>query len=305
MENKKYPSIGVAVITHNSKLHLKHCLPQLLQSPVNSRVLVVNSSSHDGTVEEATRLGAETLVIPRAEFNHGITREAARNYLGTEIVVMLTPDAYAIDNQLIEKIIRPITENRASIAYARQIPHLGADFFESFSRAFNYPEESQLRGIEDIDRFGTYTFFCSNSCCAWKSEALDEIGGFQHVLLGEDTIAVAKLLKKGHRIAYVSDAVVKHSHCYSLWQEFQRHYDTGLARKEYQTLLSLSGNDSKRGKAYSYALFSKLAKKAPERIPYAVAQLLAKYMGYHLGRISLNAPRGVKKVFSSQDFFWN
>ena len=37
----------------------------MLSSPLHPRVLVVNSSSNDGTVEEAEKLGAEVLVIPR------------------------------------------------------------------------------------------------------------------------------------------------------------------------------------------------------------------------------------------------
>ncbi|HEY4831864.1 MAG TPA: glycosyltransferase family 2 protein, partial [Waddliaceae bacterium] len=61
----------MAIITHNAKHHLPCCLPPLLQSSLKPRVLVVNSSSNDGTVEQAQSLGAETLVIPRADFNHG------------------------------------------------------------------------------------------------------------------------------------------------------------------------------------------------------------------------------------------
>lgn len=232
------PSIGVAVITHKAKNHLPLCLPPLLQSSLKPRVLVVNSSSHDGTVETALELGAETLVIPRPDFNHGSTREKARKHLDTDIVVMITPDAYALDTHVLERLVKPIIEGKASISYARQIPHDGADFFESFHREFNYPSESHIRGIEEIGRYGVYTFFCSNSCAAYSNKALDEIGGFHSTLLGEDTVAVAKLLRKGHKIAYTAEAIVKHSHRYTLMQEFKRTFDTGLARAEYGHLLS-------------------------------------------------------------------
>ena len=83
-------SIGVAIPTYRARAHLAHCLPPLRESPLRPRILVVDSSSGDGTVEEAERLGAETLVIPRNEFNHGATRELARRRLGTEIAVMVT-----------------------------------------------------------------------------------------------------------------------------------------------------------------------------------------------------------------------
>ena len=49
MQNRS--SVGVIVVTHNAKKHLAHCLPYLLNSELCPRVLVVNSSSNDGTVE--------------------------------------------------------------------------------------------------------------------------------------------------------------------------------------------------------------------------------------------------------------
>lgn len=298
-------SIGVAVITHSAKYHLPRCLPPYLNSPLKPRVLVVNSSSHDGTVEVAKALGAETLVIPRNEFNHGATREVARKFLNTDIIVMVTPDAYAASDGLLEALINPILHQNCVVAYARQIPHEGADFFESFAREFNYPSESHFRCIDDCQKHGVYTFFCSNSCAAYLNKALDEIGGFEPVLLGEDTVAVARLLHRGYQIAYVAEAVVHHSHRYSLVQEFRRSFDTGLARKEYRHLISVGGKDSLRGKAYALELAKRLWQNNRSLLPYAALQTAIKYMGYQLGKISVNAPKWLKKTFSSQDFYWS
>lgn len=260
------PSIGVAIITHNSKRHLLRCLTPLLQSPLTPRILVVNSSSTDGTVEMAKQLGTDVLVIPRREFNHGATRELARRHLQTDIVGMMTPDAYFIDELAFGKLINPIINHQAAAAYARQIPHEGADFFEAFPRDFNYPPQSHIRSIQDVAQYGVYTFFCSNSCAAYSSKALDDIGGFSSVLLGEDTVAVAKLLRKGYRIAYAAEALVKHSHRYSLLEEFRRSFDTGLARKEYADLLHSSKGDTHRGFDYLQAMFQRLSKKLPSKL---------------------------------------
>jgi rhamnosyltransferase len=125
--SSKKLSIGVVVVTHASKYHLPRCLPPYLNSPLKPRVLVVNSSSHDGTVEVARALGAETLLIPRNKFNHGTTRELARKHLGTDIIVMTTPDAYAQDD-LLEKLVQPLLDNQCVVSYARQIPHEGGLF---------------------------------------------------------------------------------------------------------------------------------------------------------------------------------
>ncbi len=303
-ENPRRLTIGVAIITHAARYHLPRCLPPFLNSPLKPRVLVINSSSHDGTVETAKALGAETVVIPRHDFNHGGTREFARKYLGTDIVVMVTPDAYAAHENLLELLVQPIIEGKSSIAYARQLPHEGADFFESFSRNFNYPEESHLRSLDDAKKYGVYTFFCSNSCAAYLNTALDEIGGFESVLLGEDTVAVARLLHRGHQIAYVAEAKVHHSHRYSLLQEFRRSFDTGLARKEYRHLIAIGGKDSLRGVAYTKELCLYLWKNNRALLPYAALQTIIKWLGYQCGKYSVKAPHWFKRTLSSQDFYW-
>jgi rhamnosyltransferase len=298
------PSLGVAVITHHAVSHLQHCLPPLLASPARPRILVVNSSSGDGTVELAREMGAEVLVVPRHEFNHGTTRERARRALGTDIVVMMTPDAWAQSPDMLTNLVGPILHGEASVAYARQIPHAGANFFETFPRDFNYPESSGNRSIEDVASTGPRAFFCSNACAAWSNSALDEIGGFSPTLSLEDTIAVAKLLSAGHRIAYCADAIVAHSHRYSLAQEFRRYFDTGYVRGLNRNLLLAGGGDERRGAAYGTAMMTRLLRKRPWLIPYGLAHLAAKYAGYRAGFHGHGLPTRLKRRFSGQDYYW-
>ncbi len=150
-----------------------------------------------------------------------------------------------------------------------------------------------------------YTFFCSNSCAAYLNSALDEVGGFPSILFGEDSFVVAQLLHRQHRIAYVSEASVRHSHKYTLKQEFCRHFDMGLARKSYEKLLIAGGSDSQRGKLYVQALLKALWRHSPFLIPYAFLQILFKWSGYRLGQVSLYAPLRWKRYFSSQKLYWD
>jgi rhamnosyltransferase len=293
-------TVGIALITHNAKKHLEKCLPPLLKW----RTVVVNSSSNDGTVEQAELMGAETLVIPRKSFNHGSTRELARKYLGTDIVVMMTPDAYATDEEVIDRLIAPILAGRSVAAYARQLPHEGAGFFEQFPRRFNYPAESHIRGLEDKKRYGPYTFFCSDSCAAYDNKSLDQVGGFPSVLIGEDTCVVAKLLNRGHKIAYQADATVCHSHGYGLSQEFKRHFDTGLARKQFGALIATGERDERRGAQYVKALVREIGLQRPHLLAYGLLQTAIKWIGYRIGRSSTNAPVWWKRLCSGQDFYW-
>lgn len=297
-------SIGIAVLTLNAASYLLKCLEPLLASPLQPHILVVDSSSNDNTIKVAKEMGVETIVIPRNEFNHGLTREMARKHLNSDIVVMITPDAIAIDNRALEKLVKPIITGQAAITYGRQIPHFGADFFESFAREFNYPEVSQIRSLSDAHQYGVYTFFCSDSFAAYSNKALDSIGGFPEVLLGEDTVATALLLRQGYQIAYVAEAVVRHSHGYSLKQEFRRYFDTGLARADYGHLFVCGESDNKRGSQFVKEMFKRLIKEQPHLLPYACLQTAMKWFGYRLGKVSTEAPVWFKKPLSAHPGYW-
>jgi len=297
-------SVGIAVLTLNAERHLRNCLQPFLHSPLKPKILVIDSSSTDRTVLIAQQLNVEVLTIARNAFNHGTTRERARKHLDTDIVVMVTPDAYAEDNLVLEKLILPLLEETASIAYARQIPHEGAGFFEAFPRLYNYPPVSQIRSIADLGRYGSFTFFCSDSCAAYLNKALDEVHGFREVLLGEDTLATAELLRLGHKIAYVAEAKVRHSHCYSLRQEFGRYFDAGLMRKKYENLLYCVKGDQSRGYQFACSMIQHLCKKNPLLVPYACLHILTKWIGYRCGQASIRAPLWWKKALSSQKYYW-
>lgn len=299
-------SVGVAIITYKDTEKLKISLPLILKSTIKAKVLVFNSTSNDGCVELAKKLGVETLVIPRTEMNHGYAREISRKTLGTDIVVMMTPDAYARPDML-EKLIQPIVEGKAKIAYARQIAHEGANIIARFSREFNFPSESNIRSIKDAPKYGRYTGFCSDACTAWSNDALEEIGGFRWILSGEDAVASAMVLRKGHKIAYVAEAIVNHSHNYTPQKEFVRHFDTGMYRKQWDKILDLGGgSDQKRGTSYAIALLTHVIKNEPKMLLTAFLQLAMGWLGYQFGRLCYHrAPLWLYKKVSPADFFWN
>jgi rhamnosyltransferase len=297
-------TVCVVILTFQAELHLPKIIPLLISSPLKSSVLIVDSSSTDNTLKIAGSFGVNTLRISRNEFNHGATREKARKHIGSDIVVMMTQDAYPLNNTMLEHLVRPLLQGEASVSYARQIPHEGADIFEGFPRFFNYPSVSHSRDIGDLKKYGVFTFFCSNSCAAYLNSALDEIGGITSILTHEDYFAVARLLQKGHRIAYVADAVVRHSHKYSLLQEFKRYFDAGYVRAENPWVTEIAGNAESRGKEFFIAFLKEVARKRPLLIPYAFLNTFVKLFGFRVGYYSLNAPLWFKKMFSSQKNYW-
>lgn len=301
-------SIGVAILTFNGMKHLPNCLTAVLNSRSLVKVLVIDSSSTDGTIEYIKKMNIELLQIPQSEFNHGLTREKARKYLNTDVVVMLTQDAYLVDETSIENLIEPIILKKCAVTYGRQLPHDGAKFYESFPRYFNYPivkDNLQVRTISDISKYGTKLFFCSDSFSAYNNEKLDEIGGFPETLTHEDYLVSFKLLQNGHAIGYVSNAGVKHSHNYSLMEEFKRHFDAGYVRGRFRELENVTGRTEKAG-VYFAAEFIKATKRQKGIIylPYSFSILIVKYLGFKLGYFGVNLPIFFKKKLSSHSFYW-
>ncbi len=299
------PSVGIAVITHNAAQLLPRSLPPLQAFAERPRLVVVNSSSRDGTVDLAQRLGAETLVVERSHFNHGATRELARKFLGTDIVVMMTPDAIPAHPDMLTRLLRPLVSGEADVAYARQIPHPGAGFLESFPRQFNYPDVGHVRTAQDHDQYGAYLYFCSNSCAAWLNSTLDRIGGFRPALTQEDANAAVRLLASGGRIAYVADAVVFHSHKYGLKQEFKRYFDVGYERRWGAERVFAAAADESRGRDYSRIMLGQLWKSQPWALPYGLLVLAAKYLGYKVGENGAHLHHGLIRKLSAQDFYWD
>jgi len=299
-------NISVVIVTKNAGKELVPILTKLqTQNMPPSIITVFDSASEDGTDIQARKMGVSVVSVATGDFNHGATREMARKHSKSDIVIFMTQDAIPVDNHLIDKLVEPIESGKASFSYARQIPRRDADLFESHPRQFNYPHESHIRGIEDINKFGVYTFFCSDSCAAYLNSALDEIGGFRPTLTNEDYLAAARLMQKGHKVAYVADAIVEHSHSYTLWHEFQRYFDTGYVRAENYWIQTIAGQAEGRGKEYFRSLVVELAKSHPWLIIYAILDTFMKLLGYRVGFWSLNTPKWWKRLCSGQKYFWD
>jgi len=295
--------ISIIILTLNGEKYIESILNRINSN--RFKIIIIDSSSTDSTVAICKQFACVIKVVPRADFNHGATREFARNITKSKIVIFFTQDALPVNANIIEELIKPIIEGKSHVSYASQIPREDASIIESFPRNYNYGKDLQIRSIADLEKYGVYTFFCSNSCAAWSNKALNDIGGFKPTLTNEDYFACAELLQKGYKVAYVPTAIVTHSHKYSLKEEFQRMYDTGYVRAERPWIQELVGSANKRGSIYFQKLIVKLWTETPLLIPYAIIQTATKLLGYKIGFMSLKFPKYFKKFFSGQKYYWD
>lgn len=266
--------VGIVIPTLNGMEEIATLLPKLISSPLKLKILVIDSSSTDRTAEVAASFGVDVEVIGRDAYNHGLTREYGRKKLGTDIVIYLTQDALPLEGAL-ERLVEPLLQKKAVVAYGRQHPKEDAPLFEQLLRCFNYPDKSEIRSLKNFFDTGSSIYFCSNAFAAYDNRALDEIGGFSKVFFGEDTLAAAELLNKGGSIAYVAEAGVLHSHNFSLWGQFKRYRLMGKER-------ALHPHYFKRGERERGWLFvKKIFKESPPHYwPSAFVHLAVKGIAF-------------------------
>jgi len=248
--------------------------------------MVVDSSSKDNTVDIAQSHRANVITIPQSEFDHGGTRTLAAMEAKGDILVYLTQDALPYNEYAIENIVNPfIDDGKTGAAFGRQLPYPGASVFAEHLRLFNYPDTSYTRVLDDKKKYGIKTAFLSNSFAAYRKSALKEIGYFKSGLrFGEDACAGAKILLKGYKIAYVAEAIVLHSHNYTLWQAFKRYFDIGTFHRAENWLLKEFGRAEEEGIKYIKSEIKFLLKKKRfDLLPQSALRLITKYLGYTLG----------------------
>jgi rhamnosyltransferase len=288
--------ITIIVPTYNAS----KCLPSLLtrlesQTIKNYELIVVDSSSSDNTVDIAQSHRANVITIPHSEFDHGGTRTLAAMEAKGDILVYLTQDALPYDEYAVENIIKPFADDRKiGAAFGRQLPYPEASVFAEHLRLFNYPDTSYTRVLDDKKKYGIKTAFLSDSFAAYRKSILKEIGYFKSGLpFGEDTCTGAKILLKGHKIAYVAEARVLHSHNYTVWQDFKRYFDMGTFHRTENWLLKEFGKAEKEGIRYTKSEIKFLLKKKRfDLLPKSAFRLIMKYLGYKLGKLKIANPTG-------------
>lgn len=300
------PRCAVCVPTLNAGSQWSAWLECIGNALQDTHLLVIDSSSDDKTAELAREAGAEVHVIPRSNFDHGGTRDWAMRYLdGYDIVVFLTQDAWMIESVALKKLIAAFDDPCVGAAYGRQLPSEGASPFAAHVRYFNYPEASYLVDPTNIPQMGIKAAFLSNSFAAYRREALLAVGGFpSQVILGEDMLAGARLLQAGWKLAYCAEARVKHSHNYSLGEEFRRYFDIGVMHSREKWLLDFLGKAEGEGARFLRSELCFLWHRAPMLLPQALLRNALKYMGYRLGRVERHLPLPLKRHCSMHPQFW-
>jgi rhamnosyltransferase len=275
--------------------------------PDPSNVVVVDSTSTDGSERVALDQGFELRRIDPNTFNHGRTRQwAVEEFCRAKaFAVLLTQDAVLDRSDSITTLLGAFGDDQVGAAYGRQLPHHDALPFEAHAALFNYRPDSQTRSFADAGSMGIKAAFFSNSYAAYRISALTGVGGFpDHLILGEDAYVAMRMLMRGWRVRYCAEALVRHSHAYSIAAEMQRYFDFGVMHAQIPELLEKFGHPEGEGVRFVLSELGYIWRRAPWLLPQVAVRNGAKYLGYRLGRVFTTLPRGLCRRLSMTKVYW-
>ena len=271
-------------------------------------VAVVDSGSTDGSDIIAAKHQFELCRIDARSFNHGRTRQEAveRFCHGKQFVIFLTQDAVIEGPDSLNKLLHAFTDPCVGAACGRQLPHRDAKPFEAHAALFNYPPASNTRSLADAQSLGAKVTYLSNSFAAYRTRALSQCGGFPaHLILAEDAYVAMRMLMMGWSIRYCADALVRHSHSYSIAQEMSRYFDFGVMHAQTPEMIELFGAPEGEGLRFVLSEFRYILGSAPLLVLEVPFRNAAKYAGYRLGRAYKRLPNAVCRRLSMTKGYWN
>jgi rhamnosyltransferase len=301
--------ISVVIPVKNGGDDLVRCLDALARQRVADEVevVVVDSGSTDGSIEVARERGARVHEIPPQEFNHGATRNLGAELARGDVLVFISQDAEPLGEEWLARLVAPLSDDdRIAGAYGRQLAREDAVPPERYFLDFLYGPSPRTQQIADASQISMESTLFSNANSAMRRTLWNRFRFADDIIMSEDQDWSRRVLLDGWRIAYQPDAVVRHSHPYTIGSAFRRFFDSGVsADRAY--LAAERSNRALRSAALRYLRgeLGWLARSGQARwIPYASVYELAKLAGLVLGARHRRLPLWLKLRCTMNPSYW-
>jgi O-antigen biosynthesis protein len=241
------PSVSVVIPVKDGERYLEELLASLARDGVDE-ILVIDSGSHDRSLEIVRAAGVELLEIEPGEFGHGRTRNLGAQRTSGELICFLTQDAtpcpgwlgayreaFALDERVGAAYGPHLPRGDTSPMIARELTEFFAGFEQKETAAAG---ENGAAGhhihAPVVQRQGDATFLSNVNAC--YSRACWEEIRFREIAYSEDQAFGADLLEAGWRKVYQPAAAVLHAHDYGAMEFMRRYFD------EYRGLHESTGH---------------------------------------------------------------
>ena len=280
-------SISIICPLYNGEKYIEDLYSNIMKQR-NVDICEINfilTESKDNSEGILKQLNLNYKKISVNEFSHSLVREKEAFKAKGEILVFITQDIKIFDENWLYELVKDIEVKKSDVAFSRQIAY-DMHTIEKYSREINYPKESRIVSIKDIDKLGLMTFFFSDSSSAIRKEVFINLNGYdgKNLPTNEDMYFAYKLIMNGYKIKYASESQVIHSHELSFKDTFNRYKDIGRFFKQNSYLNKYSAN--KRGiDVFIYIIKRINEEKRIYLLPKVFMNFVARFIGMKIGKI--------------------
>ena len=222
--------------------------------------------------------------VEKENFSHSLTRQKAiEEYCQSNIVVMISQDIVLTDENVFYNLVKDIASGEAVYNFARQISKYKN--IEKYIREKNYPKESYFVTKDDVTEKGFMAYFASDACSAYDRNVFIKVGGYKgyNIMMSEDALYSKIILEAGYKKKNCSDAIVEHSHKYSLKQLYKRYYDTGIFQSQVDIFKDVKMESA--GKSLAFYVLGQALKHFNIPVLFRwLPDMTARYLGLKKGQ---------------------
>jgi rhamnosyltransferase len=198
------PTISAIVRTFNEARWIGETLSALRGQnyPIPIEIIVVDSGSTDNTLEIAAPLADRIVNLSPGTFTFGRALNRGAETATGELLLNLSADATPIDTDYLRSLIAPLEAPEVVATFGRDCPRPDASPSQARDAETWFPA---TRSLDPARRYSN-----ANACIR---RSIWEQFPFNEILKGaEDLEWARRVLTAGHRIVYVPEAMVSHSH---------------------------------------------------------------------------------------------
>jgi rhamnosyltransferase len=235
MSTRPLPTSTLVVLSRSEPERLARLAGRVAAQTVRpDELLIVWNGTAPLALPAVRGLPVRVVTIRPEEFGHGRTRTFALGLVRTEVMVLLSDDAWPADLEWNAALLGRLAEDeRIAACYGRQIGGPDAAPSECAFRAARYTGEPYEIAMGPGREMDLTKLPISNASAAYRAAALRAVGGFRADLIsGEDVAAAITLLDSGYRVWYEPRSAVFHSHNYPFVEQIRRTFDAATSLRE-------------------------------------------------------------------------
>jgi rhamnosyltransferase len=215
--------ISVLIRSHNDIKYIRQTVEMLLAQELDEdiEILCCDDHSADGTAEYLESISQlRRITPPDGKYVPGKTLNRMIRSAQGDIIVFNNADAIPQNREYLKNLISPLKDEKVDCVFGNQIAR---------QDAYHIVRKDYERAFGDGSIAATWGSFFSLVSSAFRKADLLARPFNENMQYSEDADWVKRHSAK---IVYVADAVVEHSHNYSLRELEKRFFNEGIADKQ-------------------------------------------------------------------------